>query len=132
MATKEKTTRETVRAAVVDRIPPQAIDAEVAVIGAMVGELTVHNRMAQGTKVGFFSMLGFVIGMAAKMAIAFAMTALLLTSVVCSGPRAQVEDEPTTVEPTACLPIEYPLDLGRAGSGPLVFDLHQLDFLVPL
>ncbi len=101
-------------------------------IGAMVGELTVHNRMAQGTKVGFFSMLGFVIGMAAKMAIAFAMTALLLTSVVCSGPRAQVEDEPAAVEPTAWLPIEYPLDLGRAGSGPLVSDLHQLDFLVLL
>ena len=36
MATKEKTSRETVRAAVVDRIPPQALDAEVAVIGAML------------------------------------------------------------------------------------------------
>ena len=36
MATKEKTTRETVRSAVADRIPPQALDAEVAVIGAML------------------------------------------------------------------------------------------------
>ncbi len=36
MATKERTTRETVRAAVVDRIPPQALDAEVAVVGAML------------------------------------------------------------------------------------------------
>jgi len=36
MATKERTTRETVRSAVVDRIPPQALDAEVAVVGAML------------------------------------------------------------------------------------------------
>ena len=56
--------------------------------GAMAAEVAVRKKVAQGTKVGLFSALGFVIGMVAKMAVAFAMSGILLTSVVCSGPRA--------------------------------------------
>ena len=47
MATKERTTRETVRAAVADRIPPQAIDAEVAVIGAMLLDMAAVGAVSE-------------------------------------------------------------------------------------
>ena len=47
MATKERTTRETVRSAVVDRIPPQALDAEVAVVGAMLLDTTAVGAVSE-------------------------------------------------------------------------------------
>jgi len=47
MATKERTSRETVRAAVVDRIPPQAIEAEVAVIGAMLLDTSAVGAVSE-------------------------------------------------------------------------------------
>ena len=47
MATKERTTRETVRSAVADRIPPQAIDAEVAVIGAMLLDTSAVGAVSE-------------------------------------------------------------------------------------
>ncbi len=47
MATKERTTRETVRAAVADRIPPQAIDAEIAVIGAMLLDTSAVGAVSE-------------------------------------------------------------------------------------
>ena len=56
--------------------------------GAMMAEWSVRKKVAQGSKVGLFSALGFVMGMVVKMAIAFAMSGILLTSVVCSGSRA--------------------------------------------
>jgi len=55
-------------------------------VGAAIGELTARRKLSQSTKVGFFSALGFVLGIVAKMMVAFAMAAVLLTAVVCSGP----------------------------------------------
>ena len=52
--------------------------------GALIGELTAQSALDHSTKVGFFSMLGFVLGTAAKLALAFAMVGILLTSVVCT------------------------------------------------
>jgi uncharacterized protein YqgC (DUF456 family) len=54
--------------------------------GAMIAEMDVRKELGQGTRVGLFSALGFVIGTVTKIAIAFAMSGILLTSVVCSGP----------------------------------------------
>ncbi len=50
--------------------------------GAMIGELTVRKELAQGTRVGLFSALGFVLGTVAKLAIAFVMAGVLLTTVI--------------------------------------------------
>jgi len=47
MATAERTTRETVRAAIADRIPPQALDAEVAVVGAMLLDTSAVGAVSE-------------------------------------------------------------------------------------
>ncbi|MHC5110588.1 MAG: DUF456 domain-containing protein [Planctomycetota bacterium] len=52
--------------------------------GALIGELTVHDRVGQGAKVGFFATLGFVFGIVVKMSLASVMAAALLTSVYLS------------------------------------------------
>ncbi len=65
-----------------------------AVIGAFIGcftgativELWIRREVVQGAKVGFFSAAGFALGAAAKLAIALAMSGLLLTSAVCTHP----------------------------------------------
>jgi uncharacterized protein YqgC (DUF456 family) len=46
--------------------------------GAMIAELGARKRLAQGTRVGLFSALGFVLGTVAKLAIAFVMAGVLL------------------------------------------------------
>ncbi len=53
--------------------------------GAMMAELSVRRRVGQGTKVGLFSALGFVIGMVTKLAIAMGMAGALVTSVILSN-----------------------------------------------
>ena len=63
-----------------------------AVIGAFIGcftgativELWIRREVAQGAKVGVFSAVGFALGAAAKLAIAMAMSGLLLTSAICT------------------------------------------------
>jgi len=55
-------------------------------IGATLVEYAVRKRLAQGTKVGIFSAVGFVLGMVTKVALVLIMSALVLTSVVCSPP----------------------------------------------
>lgn len=63
--------------------------------GAMIAELAVRKKLVQGTKVGFFSALGFALGTATKTAIALAMSGLLLTFAVCSRPPQALDaDEP--------------------------------------
>lgn len=47
--------------------------------GAMAAELSSQKTLAHGSKVGFFSALGYVFGMVAKMAVALTMAAILLT-----------------------------------------------------
>jgi uncharacterized protein YqgC (DUF456 family) len=54
--------------------------------GAAVAEWSVHKQIAQGTRVGFFSALGFVLGTAAKLAIAVAMAGILLVAAIWGGP----------------------------------------------
>ncbi len=55
--------------------------------GAMLIELAMRKKLAQGTKVGLFSALGFVLGMVTKIALALVMSGLVLTSVVCAQPQ---------------------------------------------
>ncbi|UCE61640.1 MAG: DUF456 domain-containing protein [Phycisphaerales bacterium] len=53
--------------------------------GAMVAELSVRKKLAQGAKVGFFSAAGFALGAVAKLAVAMVMAGVLVTSAVCSS-----------------------------------------------
>ncbi len=53
-------------------------------LGAAVVELAVRKRLAQGTKVGLFSALGFVLGTVVKTSLVLMMSGLLLTTAVCS------------------------------------------------
>ena len=64
--------------------------------GALIGEYLARKKLDQSAKVGLFSAVGFVLGMAAKLAIAFALSAILLTSVVCSEPNRQDAAPATT------------------------------------
>ena len=71
-------------------------------LGATLAELAMRKRLAHGAKVGFFSAVGFALGAAAKVAITLAMSAVLLTSVVCSEPPStSVGDEPLLVAPSS-------------------------------
>ncbi len=72
-------------------------------LGATLVELSVRRQLGQGTRVGFFSALGFVLGTVTKMAIALVMSGLLLTSAVCSGSAALPPDEETLLQ---ALPAE--------------------------
>jgi uncharacterized protein len=49
-------------------------------IGAVMGELSVHRRLGQGARVGVFSAIGFGLGMIAKVALAVAMSGVVLLS----------------------------------------------------
>ncbi|MGD2110727.1 MAG: DUF456 domain-containing protein [Phycisphaerae bacterium] len=60
--------------------------------GAAIAEYSVRREFAQGTRVGFFSAVGFVLGSVTKTALALLMAAILLTSVV--WPRAQADSPP--------------------------------------
>jgi uncharacterized protein YqgC (DUF456 family) len=53
-------------------------------IGALIGETMAQRKLSESTRVGYLSAVGFVLGMAAKLAIALVMTVILTTSVVCS------------------------------------------------
>lgn len=52
--------------------------------GAAITEFIVRREVGQGTKVGLFAAIGFVLGTATKTAVALGMAGLLLTSVMCS------------------------------------------------
>lgn len=107
-------------------------------LGAMVVELWIRKKLAQGTKVGVFSAIGFVLGTVTKTALALMMSGVLLTSVVCSKPQAApVERESPTSDSTASsalqgyVGIEDGPDPAGTRDGPLVLDLQQLrDFAV--
>ena len=47
-------------------------------LGAVIGELTVHRDMAKVGKAGLAAWLGFLVGMAVKVGIAFLMLAIFL------------------------------------------------------
>ena len=51
-------------------------------VGAVIGELTVHRDMAKVGKAGLAAWIGFVIGMAVKVGIAFLMIAIFLSALV--------------------------------------------------
>ena len=73
--------------------------------GAMIAELAVRKKLAQSTKVGLFSALGFVLGMTAKIAIALVMSGLVITSAVCTpdedvrNPEVTINTDSRTVVP---------------------------------
>lgn len=69
--------------------------------GAMLVELAVRKKLAQGTKVGIFSAVGFVLGMMTKVALVLVMSGLVLTSVVCSPP----DSGETTQESSPAAPL---------------------------
>jgi uncharacterized protein YqgC (DUF456 family) len=89
-----------------------------AVIGAMIGcfagativELWLRREVAQGARVGLFSALGMALGTAAKLAVAMAMSALVMTAAVCSGPSPVGTDSTAVQAP--------PEDPPREVSGP--------------
>lgn len=60
--------------------------------GAMIAELTVDKTVTDSAKVGVFSAIGLVLGAIAKLAVAFLLCGVLLTSVVCSSSNV----DPTT------------------------------------
>jgi uncharacterized protein YqgC (DUF456 family) len=49
-------------------------------LGAAAVELAARRQLAQGTRVGFMSAIGFAIGMAAKVGLVVVMSAILLAS----------------------------------------------------
>jgi len=51
-------------------------------LGAVIGELTVHRDMAKVGKAGLAAWIGFVIGMAVKVGIAFVMIGIFLAALV--------------------------------------------------
>lgn len=65
--------------------------------GAMVGELTAGKEFFQGTKVGFFSALGFALGTATKTAFALAMSGMVLTTVLWNSRESEVVSPPTVI-----------------------------------
>ncbi|MFQ5590398.1 MAG: DUF456 domain-containing protein [Phycisphaerae bacterium] len=52
--------------------------------GAMIAELTVRPELRHGARIGLFSVAGFVVGTVAKLAVAFGMAGLLITTALCS------------------------------------------------
>jgi hypothetical protein len=51
-------------------------------LGAVIGELTVHRDYAKIGKAGVAAWIGFLIGMAVKVGIAFLMIAIFLSALV--------------------------------------------------
>src|SRR5688572_26736371 len=51
-------------------------------IGAVIGELTVHRDVAKVGKAGLAAWIGFLVGMAVKVGIAFLMVAIFLSAFV--------------------------------------------------
>jgi uncharacterized protein YqgC (DUF456 family) len=51
-------------------------------VGAVIGELTVHRDMAKVGKAGLAAWIGFLIGMAVKVGIAFLMIGIFLAALV--------------------------------------------------
>ena len=51
-------------------------------LGAVIGELTVHRDMAKVGKAGFAAWIGFLVGMAVKVGIAFVMIGIFLGALV--------------------------------------------------
>lgn len=51
-------------------------------LGAVIGELTMHRDMTRAGKAGFAAWIGFVVGMAVKVGIAFLMIAIFLSALV--------------------------------------------------
>ena len=62
--------------------------------GAMIAELTVDKTVADSAKVGVFSAIGLVLGAVAKLAVAFLLCGVLLTSVVCSSSNVEPSTPP--------------------------------------
>lgn len=101
--------------------------------GAMIGELHARREFGQGTRVGVFSALGFVLGAATKLAIAMAMAGLLVTSLIWGRPGAPVMPEPT-IEATASLVLRATEEhcSRRTGAGAGVTHLEPFDGFVSL
>lgn len=69
--------------------------------GALVVEWGVRKDVGQGLRVGVFSAIGFTLGIVTKLLFAFALSAVLLTSVVCSSgvpDNAAIAQEPADQE----------------------------------
>ena len=49
-------------------------------VGAIIGELTVHRDIAKVGKAGLAAWIGFLLGMAVKVGIAFLMIAIFLSA----------------------------------------------------
>ena len=74
-------------------------------LGAALMEMSVRKELAQGTKVGLFSAMGFVLGAVTKLALAMMMSGVLLTQAVCSPP-----DPASNVSPVESVAPDLPGD----------------------
>lgn len=83
-------------------------------LGAVAGELSVHQRIGQGTRVGVFSAIGFGLGMIAKVALAIAMSGVLLINAFAHQP----EPLPTAREPNTRSEQQAPLEPTTQGEQP--------------
>ena len=59
--------------------------------GATIAEVVVHNDLSRGARVGVFAAIGFALGAALKIAVALAMTGLVLTSALCTPAGAPIQ-----------------------------------------
>jgi uncharacterized protein YqgC (DUF456 family) len=67
-------------------------------LGAAIGELTVRSSLSHGTRVGLFAAIGFALGTATKVALAFIISIIVVTSVVqANGPA---EPPPVVAPPS--------------------------------
>jgi len=101
--------------------------------GATIGEIHARREFGQGTRVGIFSALGFVLGTATKLAIAMAMAGLLVTSLIWGRPGAPIVPHPSS-EATASLVLRTTEHerARRTGAGTRVAHFQPLDGFVPL
>lgn len=78
--------------------------------GAAIAELAVRDDWRQGTRVGVFAAIGFVLGTTAKLGVTMMMMALTISSAVFTSPHLGLTDE-TDVLPATSLPAgELPED----------------------
>jgi|GEM_PF-301705 len=74
--------------------------------GATIGEITDKRQFAQGTRAGFFSAIGFVIGTVAKLIVSFVMAGTFLGWITylelgAAGPLHESPTDPTAQKQTA-------------------------------
>ncbi len=69
-------------------------------LGAVIGELTAHNDLGKGARVGKAAAIGYILGMAFKITIAFLMAGLLLGNAVAATIDSSTHQTPPASQAT--------------------------------